>query len=41
MLSGVASLDWKGVKNSSQRPGLLFTGAQKTASLASNLCENG
>jgi hypothetical protein len=41
MLSGIAGLEWKGVKNSSQHPGLLFKGAQKTASLASNLCKNG
>jgi hypothetical protein len=34
MLSGIAGLEWKGVKNSSQRPGLLFIGAQKTTNLA-------
>jgi hypothetical protein len=40
MLSGIAGLKCKLVKNAGQRPRLLFTGAQKTANLASNLCTN-
>jgi hypothetical protein len=34
MLSGLASLEWKWVKNAGQWLKLLFTGAQKTANLA-------
>jgi hypothetical protein len=37
MLSGIASLEWKWVKNAGQRLGLLFTGAQKAANLACDL----
>jgi hypothetical protein len=33
MLSGIAGLEWKWVKNSGQYPESLFTNAQKTAKL--------
>jgi hypothetical protein len=38
MLSGIAGLKCKLVKNAGQRLRLLFTGAQKTSNLASKLC---
>jgi hypothetical protein len=41
MLSGIAGLKCKWVKNSSQRSWSLFIGAQKTANLASKLLKNG
>jgi hypothetical protein len=41
MLSGIAGLKCKMVKNASQRWRSLFIGAQKTANLAPNLCKNG
>jgi hypothetical protein len=41
MLSGIAGLEWKWVKNSGQRPKSLFTDAQKTANLACDLCAIG
>jgi hypothetical protein len=41
MLSGITGLKCKLVKNAGQRPRLLFTRAQKTANLASNLCTIG
>jgi hypothetical protein len=40
MLSGIAGLKCKMVKNASQRWRSLFIGAQKTANLAPNLCTN-
>jgi hypothetical protein len=41
MLSDIASLEWKWVKNAGQCLKLLFIGAQKSAILACNLCTNG
>jgi hypothetical protein len=41
MLSGIGDLEWKWVRNASQRLGLLFTGAQKTVNLACDLCTTG
>jgi hypothetical protein len=41
MLSGIASLEWKWVKNAGQRLKLLFIGTQKSAILACNLCTTG
>jgi hypothetical protein len=41
MLSGITGLKCKLVKNAGQHLTLLFTGAQKTANLASNLCTIG
>jgi hypothetical protein len=41
MLSGIASLEWKWMKNAGQRPGSLFTDAQKTTNLACDLCTIG
>jgi hypothetical protein len=41
MLSGIASLEWRWVKNAGQRLRLLFTGAQKTANFACDLCSTG
>jgi hypothetical protein len=41
MLSGIASLEWKWVKNAGQRPGSLFNNAQKTANLACDFCTIG
>jgi hypothetical protein len=41
MLSGIAGLKSKMVKNVSQRWRSLFIGAQKIANLAPNLCKNG
>jgi hypothetical protein len=38
MLSGIASLEWKWVKNAGQHLRLLFTGAQKAANFACDLC---
>jgi hypothetical protein len=40
MLSGIAGLKCKLVKNAGQRLRLLFRGAQETANLASDLCTN-
>jgi hypothetical protein len=41
MLSGIAGLKCKRVKNASQCRRSLFIDAQKSAILASNLCTNG
>jgi hypothetical protein len=41
MLSGIAGLTCKLVKNAGQRLRLLFIGAQKKANVASDLCTNG
>jgi hypothetical protein len=41
MLSGIGDLEWKWVRNASQRLGLLFIGAQKSVILARKLCKNG
>jgi hypothetical protein len=41
MLIGIEDLEWKRVKNASQRPESLFIGAQKSVILACKLCKNG
>jgi hypothetical protein len=41
MFSGIASLEWKWVKNAGQHLMLLFTGTQKTANFACHLCKIG
>jgi hypothetical protein len=41
MLSGISDLKFKYVKNSSQRPWLLFISTKKSVILARKLCKNG
>jgi hypothetical protein len=40
-LIGIGDLEWKRVKNASQRLESLFIAAQKSVILACKLCENG